>query len=70
VARETVREYPAKDWRPAVTDIVSDEQRSSPLFCLLTFPGLGLIAGKLAARYWWQVLISFRLGVLGGHFWW
>ncbi len=53
-----------------MTDIVSDEQRSSPLFCLLTFPGLGLIAGKLAARYWWQVLISFRLGVLGGHFWW
>ena len=47
-----------------------DEQKQAPLVFLLIFLGLGLLAGKLAGRYWWQILLGFLLGVLCGHFWW
>jgi len=26
--------------------------------------------GRLAGKYWWQILIGFLLGILCGHFWW
>jgi len=52
------------------TEIVRDEEKQSPLIFMLTFLGFGILLGKLAARYWWQILIGFLLGVLCGHFWW
>ena len=52
------------------TKIIRDEQKRSPLVFLLILLGLGILAGKLAGRYWWQILIGFLLGVLCGHFWW
>jgi len=52
------------------TEVVRDEQKQAPLVFLLIFLGLGILTGKLAARYWWQILIGFVLGLLSGHFWW
>jgi len=52
------------------TEIIRDEQKKSPLVFLLIFLGLGFMAGKIAGKYWWQILIGFLLGVLCGHFWW
>lgn len=52
------------------TEIVRDEQKQSPLIFLLIFLGFGVLLGKVAARYWWQILIGFLLGLLCGHFWW
>ena len=52
------------------TEIVRDNQRQSPLVFMLIFAGLGIMTAKLMGRYWWQILIGFLLGVLGGHFCW
>jgi predicted MFS family arabinose efflux permease len=52
------------------TEIIRDEQKKSPLVFLLIFVSLGILAGKLAGKYWWQILIGFLLGILCGHFWW
>jgi len=52
------------------TEIVRDEQKRLPLVFLLIFLGLGILAGKLAGKYWWQILLGFLLGILCGHFWW
>lgn len=52
------------------TDIVRGEQKKSPLVFLLIFLGLGILTGKTAGKYWWQILIGFLVGVLCGHFWW
>jgi len=52
------------------TEIVRDEQKHSPLVFMLIFLALGIMIGKLAAKYWWQILIGFLLGILCGHFWW
>jgi len=52
------------------TDILRDEQKKSPLVFLLIFLGLGILVSKLAGKYWWQILISFLVGILCGHFWW
>ncbi len=52
------------------TEIVRDEQKRTPLIFLLIFLGLGILAGKLAGKYWWQILFGFLLGILCGHFWW
>jgi hypothetical protein len=52
------------------TEIVRNEQTHSPLVFMLIFLGLGIMTGKLAAKYWWQILIGFLLGILCGHFWW
>ncbi len=52
------------------TDIVREDQRQSPLIFMLIFLGFGILVGKLAARYWWQILVGFLFGVLSGHFWW
>ena len=60
------RKIGSKPW----TDIIRDEQKQSPLFFLLTFLGLGILVGKLAGKYWWQILLGFLLGILCGHFWW
>ena len=59
------RKIGVKPW----TEIIRDEQKQSPLVFLLIFLGLGLIVGKLAGKYWWQILLSFVLGVLCGHLW-
>jgi len=37
---------------------------------MMVFLALGIMVGKLAARYWWQIMLGFLLGVLCGHFWW
>jgi Na+/H+-dicarboxylate symporter len=37
---------------------------------MLVFLALGILVGKLAARYWWQILLGFLVGILCGHFWW
>jgi hypothetical protein len=47
-----------------------DEQKQPPLVFLLVFLGLGLLVGKLAGKYWWQITLGFLLGILCGHFWW
>jgi len=60
------RKTGGKPW----TEIVRDEQEQSPLVFLLIFLGLGILVGKLAGKYWWQILLGFLLGVLCGHFWW
>ena len=52
------------------TEIVRYEQKQAPLLFLLIFMGLGILAGKLAGKYWWQILLGFLLGVLCGHVWW
>ena len=52
------------------TEIIRDDQKQASLLFLLIFLGLGILAGKLAGKYWWQILIGFFLGVLCGHFWW
>ena len=52
------------------TDIVRDEQKKSPLVFLLIFLGLGILTGKMARKYWWQILVGFLVGILCGHFWW
>ena len=52
------------------TEIIRDEQKRTPLVFLLIFLGLGLLVGKLAGKYWWQILLGFMVGVLCGHFWW
>jgi len=52
------------------TEIIRDEQKRTPLVFLLIFLGLGLLTGKLAGKYWWQILLGFLLGMLCGHFWW
>jgi len=52
------------------TETVRDDQRRTPLLYMLVFLGLGVLVGKLAAKYWWQILLGFLLGVLCGHFWW
>ena len=52
------------------TEIVRDDQRRTPLLYMLVFLALGILVGKLAARYWWQILLGFLVGVLCGHFWW
>jgi len=52
------------------TEIIRDEQKRTPLVFLLIFLGLGLLVGKLAGKYWWQILLGFLLGTLCGHFWW
>jgi len=52
------------------TEIIRDEQKNSPLVFLLIFLGMGLLTGKMAGKYWWQILIGFLLGILCGHFWW
>ena len=50
--------------------IVRDEEKKSPLIFMLIFLGFGILLGKLAARYWRQILIGFLLGILCGHFLW
>ena len=70
MVRESIREDMAEDWRQTVEEIIRDDQRKSPLVFLLIFRGLGLTVGKLAGKYWWQLLLGFLLGVLCGHFWW
>ena len=60
------RRIGGKPW----TEIIRDDQKRSPLVFLFIFLGLGLIVGKLAGKYWWQILLGFLLGVLAGHFWW
>jgi len=52
------------------TKIIRDEQKRTPLVFLLIFLGLGISTGKLAGKYWWQILLGFLLGILSGHFWW
>ena len=52
------------------TEIIRADQKQAPLLFLLVFLGLGVLAGKLAGKYWWQILVGFLLGVLCGHFWW
>lgn len=52
------------------TEIVREDQRRSPLLYMLIFLGLGILASKLAGKYWWQILIGFILGIIVGHFWW
>ena len=52
------------------TEIIRDEQKKTPLVFLVIFLGMGIMAGKLAGKYWWQILIGFFLGILCGHFWW
>jgi predicted MFS family arabinose efflux permease len=52
------------------TEIIREDQKRSPLVFLLIFIGLGILAGKLAGKYWWQILLGFLLGILCGHFWW
>jgi hypothetical protein len=52
------------------TEIIRDEQKRSPLVFLLIFLSLGIMTGRLAGKYWWQILLGFLLGVLAGHFWW
>jgi len=52
------------------TEIIRDEQKRTPLVFLLIFLGLGILVGKLAGKYWWQILLGFLLGILCGHFWW
>jgi predicted MFS family arabinose efflux permease len=52
------------------TEIVRDDQRRTPLLYMLVFLSLGILVGKLAAKYWWQILLGFLVGVLCGHFWW
>jgi hypothetical protein len=34
------------------TEIVRDDQRRTPLLYMLVFLALGMLVGKLAARYW------------------
>ena len=60
------RNVGGKPW----TEIIRDEQKQAPLVFLLIFLGLGLLVGKLAGKYWWQMLLGFLLGILCGHFWW
>jgi len=60
------RKIGGKPW----TEIIRDEQKQSPLVFLLIFLGLGLLARKLARKYWWQTLRGFLLGLRCGHFWW
>jgi len=60
------RKIGGKPW----TEIIRDDQRKSPLVFLLVFLGLGILAGKLTGKYWWQILLGFLLGILCGHFWW
>ena len=52
------------------TEIIQEDQKKSPLVFLLVFAGLGILVGKLAGKYWWQILLGFLLGILCGHFWW
>ena len=52
------------------TEIIRDDQKQAPLLFLLLFLGLGIMAGKLGGKYWWQILLGFLLGILAGHFWW
>ncbi len=52
------------------TEIIRDEQSKSPLIFMLIFLAFGILLGKLAAKYRWQILLGFMLGVLCGHFWW
>lgn len=52
------------------TEIVRDDQRRTPLLYMLVFLALGILVGKLAIKYWWQILLGFLVGVLCGHFWW
>ncbi len=63
-----------KLWRHAGgkpwTEIVREDQKAAPLLYLLIFLGLGILLGRLAGKYWWQILIGFLLGILCGHFWW
>ena len=53
-----------------MTEIIREDQKRSPLVFLLIFLGLGILVGKTAGKYWWQILLGFLLGVLCGHFWW
>ena len=52
------------------TEIIREDQKKSTLVFLLVFAGLGILVGKLAGKYWWQILLGFLLGILCGHFWW
>jgi len=52
------------------TEIIRDDQRRTPLLYMLVFLVLGILVGKLATRYWWQILLGFLLGILCAHFWW
>jgi predicted MFS family arabinose efflux permease len=52
------------------TEIIREDQKRSPLVFLLVFAVLGILVGKLAGKYWWQILLGFLLGILCGHFWW
>ena len=52
------------------TEIIRDDQKRSPLVFLFIFLGLGILTGRLAGKYWWQILLGFLLGILCGHFWW
>jgi hypothetical protein len=59
-----------KIWRKVggkVTEIIRDDQSRLRSF-LLVFWGC-ILAGKMAGKYWWQILLGFLLGVLCGHFW-
>jgi len=60
------RQVGGKPW----TEIVRGDQKRAPLLYMLIFLGLGVMLGKLAGKYWWQILIGFLLGILCGHFWW
>jgi len=60
------RRVGGKPW----TELVREDQKRTPLLYMLIFLGLGILASKLAGKYWWQILIGFLLGIICGHFWW
>ncbi len=60
------RQVGGKPW----TELVREDQKRTPLLYMLIFLGLGILASKLAGKYWWQILIGFLLGIICGHFWW
>jgi len=64
--RELWSRVGGKPW----TDIIREDQKRSPLVFLVIFLSLGILAGKLVGKYWWQMFIGFLLGILCGHFWW
>ena len=52
------------------TELIREDQRRSPLLYMLIFLGLGILASKLAGKYWWQLLLGLLIGVVIGHLFW